>query len=386
MKVLIEGGGIAGLASASFLADHGIQATIVEKAREFKSIGYGVSLWPNGLRMLRLLGLEEAVLKEAYPLKKYEIADAQGHVIHRMDFHRLFATFGKLVGIERAKLHHLLAKRAHKTPIRFATTILKIVQFEHGVRVYLSTGEVEEYDVVVGADGIHSQVRELVFRKTEPNYYGWTSWLFWMPEDIPHHQGIFQLLGTNAYVAFYPLSEKKCGVYMTAAVPPHQKDEFRTSEDKSLRKQKMKALFADFGWRVDEIIDRVDQLDTMFHDDIAMVKSECWYDQRVALMGDAEHALSPLCGMGSSIALEDAYVLAEELAQVDPQAVVVALERYRQRRQQRIRKLRRLSDLFTKLVMVRSRVVLWFITHIGSKILPRSFVPGRFERFLKAGI
>lgn len=380
MKILIVGAGIAGLSFAAFCEKLGLEYRIIDRAHEFKNIGYGLSIWPNGQKLLDKLALGELVDGDSYHLKNYKIANRQGRIIHSLDFSKINRIHSPVVGVERSKIHSRLLDQVGRESISYNTTVDIVGNSNDGVVVRFSNGDEENFDLVVGADGVHSKVRQQVFTHTQEENYGWTSWLFWLDSKFKVPEGIYQMIGPKAYVCFYPMSPKLCGIYMAAQMEPNRQDPFTTPSEKSAREKLIKSYFHDFGGMIPAIIETIDETEQMFHDDLRKIDADNWYKGRVALIGDAEHAISPLTGMGCSMALEDAYVLSVELAKAPD--INTALRSYKERRLKRINKLQLMSDTFMGLVAVKSPIISWLETEVFSRLLPRNIILLAFMDFL----
>jgi len=349
MKILIVGGGVAGTALAGFLKGHA-DVTLIDKTPQWGDIGYALALWGNGRKILRKLGIENEVLKEGYELPWAAFENEQEGLLKSFTFQR-FEQYGPTMIVSRTALHRALIKNlGSETRIRLGTTVGSLTQDEKGVKVTFSDGASELFNLVVGADGIHSQIRELVFGKTRLKWYGWSIWAFWTPKGFLPPRGAIELLSGGKMYFEYPL-EDRAVVMFGAAIEP------RTEDPLEHRREELQELFKNFHPLVNRMISAVEKDVRIFHDDLAYIDMAEWYNGRVALMGDAQHGSSPVTGMGASMALEDAFVLAEELLKTGAQSVPAALERYTRRRSARIRKFRKASRFVERWTMVESPVI-----------------------------
>ena len=179
MKILIVGAGIAGLTVAALLKKRGYTPVIIEKAHTLGTIGFSIGIWNNGRRVLQELGIAEEFDKKGYPLPEYSIANGKGIVLKLYHFEEFVKKYWPpRVQISRTEFYELLRNALGNLPIHTGTTIQSLHQNSDSVEVLLSNGKKEIFDVVIGADGIHSQMRDMVFGLDHIKYLGWRGWFF----------------------------------------------------------------------------------------------------------------------------------------------------------------------------------------------------------------
>ena len=335
MRILISGAGIAGLALAGFLKEQGIEPVLLEKAQAWSRVGYGIALWGNGIRILERLGLAEKFYATGERIEAWTLRDGQGKILKQADLH--LEDLPPLTAIHRADLHGVLLENVPQEWIRMETTLDRVQPGAEGVQVYLSDGSVEEYDLIVGADGVRSRLRSLAFNHWHLENTGTATWSFWIPDRITPPHGFTEawMEGGKAFLVA-PVS----GRHMGSVAVPINADYDPLDHWNWLQNQ----VQAD-EWLLPAVLDAVDDPDTVYHDQNYRVEAEQWYRDRMVLIGDAAHAMHPIVGMGASLALEDAYVLADELAQIGAERIEQALERYSQRRQHRVATFQKQAEL-----------------------------------------
>src|SRR5262249_6988601 len=159
-RILIVGGGIGGLTLATALRRRGFFAELIERSPSWRPVGAGIAVQPNGIRVLRRLGINAAIERAGTGIRYLDFCDQGGELLSETDLVSLGAEAGPFIGIERARLHRALPDGA-EVPCRLATSINSLIQNARGVSVEFTDGTTGEYDLVVGADGIHSAVRKL---------------------------------------------------------------------------------------------------------------------------------------------------------------------------------------------------------------------------------
>jgi 2-polyprenyl-6-methoxyphenol hydroxylase-like FAD-dependent oxidoreductase len=320
-RVLIVGGGIAGLSLAAALAQAGIACEVFERAPRWAPLGAGIALGPNAMNALRRLGLAEAARARGFPLRRAAIADARGRVLAGTDLAEIEARVGPSVALHRAALHETLLEGAADVPIRLGTTPERIEAAGPRAAVRTSDGAEAEWDLVVGADGLRSRVRELWFGPNPPRYAGYTCWRIVVrrPRALEDSR---ELWGRGRRFGLVPISDAELYCFSTANAPAGgpagSAGEFR-------------ARFAEFGGFVPEVLAQVQRDEQLLWNDLEEVRQAPWWRGPVVLVGDAAHASTPNMGQGAAMALEDTAVLAELLACKQPLASTLAAWEARRR-------------------------------------------------------
>jgi 2-polyprenyl-6-methoxyphenol hydroxylase-like FAD-dependent oxidoreductase len=212
MRVLVVGAGIAGLALAALLARQGRQVLLVERQPEGADAGYVIGLWPQGTRVLHALdGAHAAFGRQSAPMLRYRLLGGAGRHIGTWDARELTARFDPVGCIERARLIELLQRSARGVELRRGVSVDRLSPAADGVEVELSDGARQRFDAVIGADGLHSRVRELLFGRLAERDTGWGCFAWWgeaalaAPGETTEHwnAGRVALVG-DAAAAFLP--------------------------------------------------------------------------------------------------------------------------------------------------------------------------------------
>jgi 2-polyprenyl-6-methoxyphenol hydroxylase-like FAD-dependent oxidoreductase len=302
-RILITGGGIAGLSLSAALHQRGIDAEIVERNARWEPIGGGIAVQPNAMRVLHKLGIGAIIERDGAVVHRWQFLNDQGEMLCDVELKALWGQVGSFIGIERTRLHEAL--KAAAGPCRLGTWITSLRQHDERVSVVFNDGSSGEYDLVVGADGIHSAVREFLFGKCEPNYGGQMVWRSVAQISPPRSDSIQFWLGDGCFFGFCPVGSGTYGFANVAAA------RFRDSEHGRL--QRLQRRFAGFGGFVQDYLAALQSDDAIHCGPIEWLQLDRWHRGRVVLIGDAAHASSPMMGQGGSMALEDALVMAELL-------------------------------------------------------------------------
>ncbi|HEY5897781.1 MAG TPA: FAD-dependent monooxygenase [Burkholderiales bacterium] len=340
-RVLIAGGGLGGLTAAAALLRRGIDVEVFEQAAELKEVGAGVQLAANGTRVLHALGIGEEL--------KALSCEAQGKEIRHWQTGERWKLFDLgPVSIERYGFPYftvyrpdLLAvlasavRRLKPAALHLGARCVGFTQHEGGVSVQLEKGGSVEGDALIGADGVHSGVRQALFGADRPQFTGIIAWRAIVPMGrLPRHMA--RLVGSNwvgpgGHVVHYPLRAGKLMNFVGAL----ERRDWQV-ESWSARGSRDE-LASDFrGWHEDiqAFIAAIEQP----HKWALMVRAplERWSVGRVTLLGDAAHSMLPFLAQGAVMAIEDGYVLARCLAEF-PDASS-ALQRYERARLERTRR------------------------------------------------
>jgi len=324
--ILIVGGGLAGLTLADYLRRQGETPTIIETAADWRDDGYGIGLWDDGLAVLRDLGYIDRARKLAADPSGFTIR-ASGDVLTRAT---LPSDRTLLLAIHRGDLHTVLRNGVPEDWVRFDTSPARIEERPKDVHVTFADGTAETYDLVVGADGVHSAVREQCFmewRKRERDTFVWS---LWANQDVDIGSDMVSVWGPGSE-GFVARVGDHVGFNLAARLDeqpdPPARDQLRTQAEA-------------IGWELPTLLDETDEVDPFF-DRVRDVTCQRWHTNRVVLIGDAAHAVHPISGMGASLALQDARVLAQELATAPVPDPSSALERFEQRQRHDAKQVRR---------------------------------------------
>jgi 2-polyprenyl-6-methoxyphenol hydroxylase-like FAD-dependent oxidoreductase len=345
-RLLIVGGGIAGLTLAAALRRRGMAAELVERAPAWAPVGSGIGLGINAVLGLRAVGAEAMVAARGVPCRRWDIVDEAARMIVRFDFAGLAHKLGaSAYSIHRADLHEALLAAADGTVMTLGTTLAALVQDDRGVDVTFSDGRQRRYDLVVGADGIRSQVRRLAFGEGDIAYAGYTAFRT-VVERPPGMSDIMEMWGPGRRVGLSPINDRQLYCYTTLSTPRGGADA------PEARLALFREAFTSFGGRFPDVLAQLREPGQLSRGDIEEVIDHPWRRGRVVLIGDAAHAMTPNLGQGGAMAIEDAVALARTLDRIP--ATDAALDDFLRRRHARVLSVQNRSRSFGRLGHVAS--------------------------------
>jgi 2-polyprenyl-6-methoxyphenol hydroxylase-like FAD-dependent oxidoreductase len=304
-RILIVGGGIGGLSLAAALHQQGFAPELVERSPAWRATGAGIGMLANGMRVLRMLGLDGAVTQAGAGLRHWRYCNSQGELLCDTDLEALWDGVGPCIGIERSKLHEALLAGAVAVPARLGIAVTGLTQDADRVTVAFSDGSRAEYDLVVGADGIHSTVRALAIGGPPPRYAGQVVWRSLIPIRPSGLDDMTVVMGDGRFFGLVPVGGGRTYGFGGLDAP----DPFEDPSEGRL--ERVRRLFAPLGGPVPAYLTALECDAQLRFDVIEWVDADCWHTGRVLLLGDAAHAGPPHMGQGGCMALEDALVLGE---------------------------------------------------------------------------
>jgi 2-polyprenyl-6-methoxyphenol hydroxylase-like FAD-dependent oxidoreductase len=314
--VLISGAGIAGPTLAYWLARHGLRPTVVEHVAALRSSGSPVDVRGRAVEVAEQMGVMARIRQAGTGVTAMRFVNATGRRVGRVNLRALqLAAGSREVELPRGDLASILyqASRDH-AEFLFDDSIVALEQDEHGVNITFGRAQPRRFDLVIGADGLHSAVRRLAFG-SESNFvrhmglYVATMRLDGLDGLLEHEREVVMYNSPGRAVAIHP-SRGDALAFFALRSPVVPGFDYR---DTGQHKRLLTAAFADAGWRVSELLKHMDAADDLYFDSVSQVRVRPWWRGRVAVAGDAASCVS-LFGDGSSLAMAGAFTLAEELA------------------------------------------------------------------------
>lgn len=312
-RILISGAGIAGTCLAFWLRRHGFEPTLVEQAPALRTGGYVIDFWGTGFDVADRMGLAAAVLERGYKVRELRQVDRRGRRVGGVTvgtFDRLLQ--GRYTSLPRSELAACLYETLPPDVVTFFDDgIARLQDSEDAVHVDFERGASRTFDLVVGADGLHSQVRRLVFGS-----------------DARFERYLHMKVAAFTAEHYQPRDEL---VYLIHRQVGRQVARFSMRDDRTLflfvfadedpsipvdlegRKSLVHRHFAACGWECPQILAALERESELYMDCVSQVHVDSWHRDRVALLGDSAFSVSLLGGQGCALAMTAAYVLAGEL-------------------------------------------------------------------------
>ena len=327
-RVLIVGAGMAGLTLAISLRRQGLEAEIVERQATWPVHGAGIYLVGNAMRALGSLNLADDVLRDGALIQTQTLMNHRGRPLAVIDTASVWADCGPCVGIRRADLQSKLANALGGAELRFSTTVRSLEQRAEGAVVRFDDGLERLYDLVVGADGLRSSIRKLVFGSAQPRFCGQVGWRFLVPCPASI-TGWTLFAGDRGVFLFIPVGGGQAYCYADAVVAEPLDDPLEG------RLERLRSRFDSYASPVPQALAALRTSDQIHYGVIEDILQEPWGIANVLLIGDAAHATSPNMASGAAMAFEDALVLSRLIAAGRSAAHV--LDEYTRERMARIR-------------------------------------------------
>lgn len=324
MRILICGGGIAGLSTALALHGDGHELELIERADGWRAVGAGLHLPGNAVAPMKALGIADAVAAQSFAFPRIRYLDEKARRLFDLDLNG--GNWPVFQALTRAGFHEILRSRLSDLPVRFDCTMTEVTMGKDAAaEVAFSDGSSAQYDLIVGADGIHSLLRaQLWSADLTPAFTGLSCWR-WLTQLPAGQTEPHFMLGRGTVLLIMPVGEERAYVFASLVDPDGSLAEAGS--------ELLRSRFAGFGGAVPELLSQLERDTPILPGKLMQMLVPRWHQKSAVLVGDAAHGTLPTMAQGATMAMEDALVLAESLR--GHSEIPAALQAYEERRKSR---------------------------------------------------
>lgn len=355
-SVLFSGAGIAGPALAHALLRLGFEPTLVERARELRTSGYVIDMWGQGMQLLGRMGLLPRVMEAGYHVREIRIVDARGRRVGGFDTDAMWRASGdQFVSLRRGDLAAILYDSiASRCETLWDDSISGLQDHGDAVEVQFDRAHARRFDMVIGADGLHSRVRELVFgpQSSYERFLGYTAAAFDVEGYRPRDEGVYMAYATPGHqVARFAMRDDRT---MFLLVTADDRASSLSAHAALAQKAYEREHFERLGWECPQIVQALQGCPSFYCDRVSQICMPRWHRGRICLLGDAAFAPSLLAGQGAALAIIASQVLAAELGAT--QSVEQAFAHYEARLRPFLARKQRAARSFASSFAPRTRL------------------------------
>ncbi|HEX5113345.1 MAG TPA: FAD-dependent monooxygenase [Saprospiraceae bacterium] len=378
--ILISGAGIAGVTLAYWLKKFGFNPTIVERAPKLREGGYAIDFWGAGYDVAERMDILPDLNRADLQIPEVTVVNEKGKRKCGINYPKLKKLMnGRAFTLLRSDLSKIIYQHLEKdVEVIFGDSITTIDQQPTHVKVTFRSGMIREFHLVIGADGLHSIVRELVFGHESKfeKFFGYYTSSYTIADSMVDQNAFLMYNTPRKQAAIYSTDESKTTTTFFIFSSPQKMN--YSHHDVEAQKQILRNEFESAGWICPELLAKLETTPDFYFDVVSQVQMSRWSKERVTLVGDACDCPSLLSGQGSTLAMTGAYVLAGELKEANGD-YKTAFERYETKFKPFIEDKQKTAQRFSKSFVPKSKLGIW-IRDLGIKMMSFEFVSKMFVK------
>lgn len=311
-KILVIGASIAGPTICYWLKKYGFNPTLIERSKKLRTGGHAIDIRGIAADIVKKMDIYDSICAKRTSVLSTRYVDADGQTLSEEQGEKARFREGDDVEIVRGELVNILLQAIPNVPCHFDKEIISLTQKDQFVEITFKDGQIERYDLVIGADGLHSSTRRMTFSNEDCQFFNLGSYIsiFSIPNYL-HLNKIDVSFGKDQ--KFIAMNSDKDPDKAFATFAFRSKKILSDIANEKRQKKCLRDCFYDLGWESNKILELMNDSDNFYFDIMAQIKMDSWTKGRVALLGDAGYCASPLSGQGTNLAIVGAYILAGEL-------------------------------------------------------------------------
>ncbi len=367
-KILISGASIAGLTLAYWLEQYGYKVTVIEIAKAPRKGGSPIDIKGEAVEVVRKMGIYGAIEQQKVNTEKVCFVNHEDQVISSMDPSTLDDNLGEDIEIQREFLVDILYHQVKdQVDFIFDNTITKIEDGKDCVNVHFNRGESRSFHLVIGADGLHSNVRSLVFGRESAfiKYYGMYAGVVDIEPSKKRKNSCVLYNSKGKMAGLYNFNDKANAILVFHSKEPLDYNYKNIEQQKDI----LCDVFSNEKWRVTKILQKFKSSDTLYFDAVSQIRMRGWSKNRVALVGDAAYCASFLTGRGASLATMGAFTLAGAIREAG-EDYHIAFKKYEKMLRPMVKKAQSSINMGAFILVPKTKMSIWLRNCFLRTIIP----------------
>lgn len=378
-NILISGAGIAGTTLAVWLKKFGFVPTIIASYPKLREGGYAIDFLGSGFDVAEKMGIVSELTKADLGISEVSLVDKNNRRRAGLNYKKLKILMkNRALTLLRSDLAKIIYNQLNsETEIIFGDTITEIQQQETAVIVTFHSGTIRKFDLLIGADGLHSNVRNIIFGDEGQfeKYFGYYTSSFTIEQQTDGSKEFQMYNVPGKQAAIYSNNKNKTTAFFIFTSP---KELLYGHHDLEAQKQILRNEFLNCGWKCPHILKNMDKTTDFYFDVVSQIQMDSWSKDRVTLVGDACACPSLLSGQGSTLAMVGSYILAGELKESNGD-YKIAFAQYQKIFKPFIDNKQKIAQNFAKSFVAKSQFAIW-MRNIAVRLM---FIPYLSKLFIR---